>query len=553
MRSESLRMWMSGRGCGFALLLLCVAGWQTACLRVGPSFSPPATSVEEEWMETGDPQITTEPPEYRDWWRTFDDPVLSALVDTAYRENLNLRIAGVRVLQARAQLGIVIGQWYPQTQQATGSVTYNEIGSGVGFGAFGSRSSGSGASQTATTPVSAQSLSYFESVLGLTASWELDFWGKFRRAIESAEMSLLASVASYDAALVTLTADVASNYISIRTLEERLRIAEENVALQTESLRIARARYRAGATGERDVQQALTQLRSTEATVPQLETQVRQALNALGILVGRPPAVAADLVPEAGSIPCVPSRISTGIPVDLLRRRPDIRSAEYQAAAQCAQIGVARADLYPALSLSGTFDVLATNLGSASLSDMFSWKNRLATVGPSVRWDILNYGRIANNVRLQDAHLQELLVTYQNLVLTAQQEVEDGLVALLKDQQRACLLAESVIAARRTAELAMIQYREGAADYTTVITAQQALLVQQDTLATTRGQVPQDLIAVYRALGGGWQIREGHDFVPADLRQEMEERTDWDDLLKTEPAGTGAGGPHEILPPSPQW
>jgi len=503
-------------------------------------------------METGEQRITTEPPEYRDWWRVFDDPVLSALVDTAYRQNLKLRIAGVRVLQARAELGIVIGQWFPQTQQANGTATYNEIGSGVGFGAFGSRSGGSGATQT-TTPVSTQSLSYFESVLGLTASWEVDFWGKFRRAIESAEMSLLASVASYDAALVTLTADVASNYVSIRTLEERLRIAEENVVLQTESLRIAQVRYRAGATGERDVQQALTQLRSTQATVPQLETQVRQAFNALGILLGRPPAEAADLLSEARPIPCVPSRVSTGIPIDLLRRRPDIRSAEYQAAAQCAQIGVAKAGLYPAFSLSGTFDVLATNLGNARLSDMFSWENRLATVGPAMHWDILNYGRIANNVRLQDARLQERLVTYQNLVLTAQQEVEDGLVAFLKAQQRASLLAESVVAARRTAELAMIQYREGAADYTTVLTAQQALLVQEDTLAATRGEIPQDLIAVYRALGGGWQIRVGHDFVPPDLQEEMAERTDWDDLLKAEPVGTGGGALHKTLPPPPQW
>ncbi len=320
-------------------------------------------------MEIRDSRLGVGTPKYRGWWRIFDDPDLTLLINTAYRDNLQLQAAGLRVIEAQAQLGIAVGQWYPQSQQASGSLKQNEIGSGVGFGAFGTQAGTSaaagGASTTAGSTASSSpgSLSYAESTLGAAASWEIDFWGKFRRGIDSARLSLLASVAAYDSALVSLTAQVANTYISIRTLEKRLRIARENAKSQEEGLRIARVRYRAGATSERDVYQALSQLKATRATIPQLETTLRETRNALSVLLGRPPAQINGLLSEKSGIPSVPSKVAVGIPIDLLRRRPDIRQAEYQAAAQVNQIGIAKADLYPAFSLSGSFEVIGNNLG----------------------------------------------------------------------------------------------------------------------------------------------------------------------------------------------
>jgi outer membrane protein TolC len=238
-----------------------------------------------------------------------------------------------------------------------------------------------------------------------------------------------------------------------------------------------------------------------------------------------------DLLSGSSEIPRAPLEVAVGIPAELLRRRPDIRSAELQAASQSALIGVAKAELYPSFSLTGSFGFLSSDAGTFDLSDIFMWKSRTATFGPSFQWNILNYGRLSNNVRVQDARFQALLLNYQETVLRAQQEVEDGLVDFLKSQERVSLLSKGVEAAKRSADLALIQYSEGATDYTTVLTAQQALLEQQDRLAGGQGDVPQGLIAVYRALGGGWELREDQDFIPVEVKETMEERTDWGELL----------------------
>jgi NodT family efflux transporter outer membrane factor (OMF) lipoprotein len=541
-----------GRYLLFLCFVFCLAA---ACAKVGPDFKPPSADVEHRWMEINYPQISAAAPDYKDWWRIFDDSTLSALIDTAYRQNLKLQAAGLRVLESRAQLGIAIGQWYPQTQQAFGSISRNEIGPGVGSGAFGAGSRGgtsAGSGSAASTSRGQRTLTYYQSELGMQASWELDFWGKFRRAIESARMNLFSSVAAYDSTLVTLTADVASNYVTVCTLKQRLKIAEENAELQKQSLEIAQARQSAGATGERDVQEAVSQLRATQATIPQLQADLGQTRNALAILLGKTPAALGDRLAGSCLIPSAPPQVAVGIPLDLLRRRPDIREAQYQAAAQSARIGFAKAEIYPAFSLKGTFQVLATTIGDSNLGDMFSWDNRLASVGPSFQWNIFNYGRIKNNVRLQDARFQEFLVNYRNLVLQAQQEVENGLVGFLNAQDRTALLRESVAAANRSVGLAVFQYREGAVDYTTLLTAQQNLLVRQDQLASTQGQIAQYLVSVYRALGGGWEIRLDRDFVSPEIQKEMAERTDWDGLLQHEVPPSPSKGPR-ILPPPPQW
>jgi len=325
---------------------------------------------------------------------------------------------------------------------------------------------------------------------------------------------------------------VARTYVLIRTIEERLRVARDNVIVQKESLRIAEVRFQGGATSERDVQQAFTQLRSTEASIPQLEASLRQAKNAVCTLLGMPPRNLDHMLGDRSAIPEAPLKVAVGIPADLLRRRPDIRSAELQAAAQCALIGVAKADLYPAFTLTGTFGFLSSADGKFSLSDIASWSSRTGSFGPAFTWNFLNYGQITNVVRVQDARFQELIFNYQDTVLRAQQEVEDGLSGFLQSQRRLIYLEEAAAAAKRSADLALIQYREGATDYTTVLTAQTALLAQQDSLASGQGDVPQGLIAVYRALGGGWEMRAGQIFLPADVTTAMGSRTNWGGLLE---------------------
>lgn len=510
-----------------------------ACTMVGPDFTPPKADLAPEWTESQDKRVQPELPDYKDWWRVFDDPVLEGLVTTAYEQNLPLQIAGVRVLEARAALGVVVGSFYPQSQTGVGGLEYNRIsGNSIDVWPPGGDNPG---------------LGFTRGNLGVGASWELDFWGKFRRAIQSADANLLASVAAYDEVLVSLTADVARTYVIIRVYEDRLRIARENLKLQKEGLRIAKARFDAGDTSERDVQQAITLLASTQAQIPLLQTGLQKAKHALSILLGMPPGQIQERLKGQKGIPRAPLDIAAGIPAELLRRRPDIRNAELQAAGQCALIGVAKADLYPAFSLTGAFGFAATNVGAASVGDIFDWSSRTAAFGPAFQWNILNYGRITNNVRLQDARLQSLILTYQDTVLRAQQEVEDGLVAFLKAQERIGFLGKSVDAARRSADLALMQYRGGSADYTTVILAQQSLLSEQDRLAGSLGEAPLGLVSVYRALGGGWQIREGRPFVPENVKSVMMKRTNWGDLL-TEPIELPpAPGDDKVLLRAPDW
>jgi NodT family efflux transporter outer membrane factor (OMF) lipoprotein len=502
---------------GFFLILLFSA---VGCAKVGPNYWRPKVEVNESWIEAKDQRLKESPLECQAWWQVFQDPILDRLIETAYRQNLNLQVAGARVLEAQAQLGVAVGQLYPQTQQVIGGVE--------------------NVRQSKRVPAS---FNFTEASLGLTATWEIDLWGKFRRAVESADASLMASKANYDDILVSLTGSVANLYVNIRTLERRISISRSNVEIQRKSLQIARYRFEGGTTSRRDVEQARTVLASTEATVPAFEIRLRQAKDALSVLLGKPPSLLAEqLRGREAEIPAPPAQVVTGIPVDLLRRRPDIREAEYNAMAQCAQIGVAKAQLYPALSLSGAFSFQSSTFNGYSLGDMFLWSSRSSTIGPSVAWNIFNYGQITNLVRVQDARFQELLTTYQNAVLSAQQDVEDNLSGFLYSEEEAKSLKESAEAARSSLDLAVIQYRDGITDFTTVLTAQQSLLGAEDSLAAVLGNISTYLVGVYRALGGGWEIRECRNFVPVETREEMERRTNWGGLLTPE------SGP----PPTPE-
>lgn len=506
---------------------------------VGPDFQQPTAPVADKWIEAGDLAVDSTRQEYRDWWSVFNDPVLTRLIESAYQQNLTLLTAGVRVLEARAQLGIAIGEFYPQQQLATASVSYNRIPLSSG-------------------PFNAIEDTYWTDAFEAQAAWEIDVWGKLRRGIESAANAYLASVANYDDVLVTLIGDVASTYVQIRTIERQLAIARENVERQQTALKIAEARYKGGVVTKRDVDQATNVLGATEATIPQLTIQLQQAKNALSVLLGLPPGPLDSLLAGSADIPTAPEWVAVGIPADLLRRRPDIRRAELQAAAQSAQIGFAKADLFPTFTLLGNVGTLSSNIGQSGLGDVFTAKSLAYSAGPAVQWNILNYGQITNNVRVQDARFQQLLVDYQNTVLKAQQEVENGITIFTQSRTQVGFLTKSVTAAEDALRIALIQYKEGTADFTTVLTAEQNLYQAQNNLAIATGAVPLGLIAAYRALGGGWQIREGRDFVPANMRDEMAKRTNWGTWLTPQllqPPAPGLPSPDDVGPlvRPPEW
>jgi NodT family efflux transporter outer membrane factor (OMF) lipoprotein len=487
---------------GLASALLALPG-----CKVGPDFSRPASPVATHWIAEP-PEAATGTAGTADWWRIFHDPTLDALIDTAYHNNLSLQIAAARVLQAQAQLNVAVGELFPQQQALVGGAQYQR--------------------QSHSTLLLPQADPILSSAqLGLSATWELDFWGKYRRAIESDRAAMLASVAAYDSALVSLTAGVASAYLNIRTLQERIEFAQGNLKTQEESLRIARAQFENGETSELDVQQALTELAQTQAAIPGLESSLRATEDSLAVLLGTTPDQVEAHLGAPAPIPRAPAGVATGMPRDLLRRRPDVLQAELAAAAQSAGIGVAKAELFPSFSLGGSFGFVATTLRNQSLGDLFNWDNRAATASGSFVFPILNYGRIVNSVRVQDAAFQQALFSYQNTVLQAQQEVEDARAAFAAAQETLLSLTDAAASARRSVDLAIVRYKEGAADYTTVLTAQQLLLQIEDALAQARGGVPLALVSVYRALGGGWQLRTGQELLPEATRKEMKDRTNW--------------------------
>jgi len=354
--------------------------------------------------------------------------------------------------------------------------------------------------------------------------------------IESADAAYLASIAGYDEALVTLLGDVATTYIGIRTLETQIKIAQENVVKQKKAVQIAWDKFRGGTGTKLDVYQSENVLGQTEAAIPQLTIQLKQGMNALRVLLGMAPEPLDNLLGRSTQIPVPPRDVVVGIPADIVRRRPDIRAAELAAAAQSAQIGIAEADLYPAFSLLGSFGTVASNINGNELKQVFQGKGIGFAFGPAFSWNILNYGQITNTVRVQDAKLQGLLVDYQNTVLKAQKEVEDGLASFLQGREQVEYLRRSAAAAEAALGLAILQWNLGTRDFTTVLTAEQNLYTAQNNLAMAEGGVSVGLASVYRALGGGWQIRAENEFVPAATAEEMRNRTNWGELLP--PSGT---------------
>ncbi|MFQ5990344.1 MAG: efflux transporter outer membrane subunit [Candidatus Methylomirabilales bacterium] len=500
----------------------------SACTTVGPDYVRPGADVADQWIDIDDPRVKPDRPQYRDWWTVFNDPVLNSLIDTAYKQNLTLQTAGVRILEARGALGIAVGLQYPQTQLTNWG--YRRITLSENVSASGS-------------PVVDTNLSLFSAAFD--AEWELDIWGRLRRGVESNNATLVASIANYDDVLVSLVAEVAATYVTIRTFEERLRFARQNVKVQERSFRIADVRFRNGAVTELDVQEARGNLRNTQALIPSLEIGRRQAQNALGVLLGMPPRDLRDVLGAPRPIPTAPPDVAVGVPAELLRRRPDIRRAERQAAAQSAEIGAAVAQLYPKIGIGGSIGV-----ASDSIDNLFTLGSMTGFGGPSIVWPVFNYGRIRNNVRVQDARFQALVVDYQNKVLEAAKEVEDGLVAFLRSQEQVKFLTEAAKATKRSVDLSLIQYREGLVDFNRVLDAQTRLVEQQDRLAETTGNIALGLIATYKAIGGGWEIRQGQGLVPAQTLEVMRERTNWGGLLAPNALSPK---PVRVIPAAPDW
>ncbi|MDJ0875007.1 MAG: efflux transporter outer membrane subunit [Desulfobacterales bacterium] len=510
------------------------------CTMVGPDYVKPTAPEPEAWLENGGAEAEDRETDLSAWWKVFNDPVLNDLVESAYRQNLTLQATGIRILEARAQLGIAIGDQYPQTQQGFGDASIQKTSRNLTNAASGERFS-----------------TIYDT--GFDVAWELDFWGKFRRAVQASVADLETSIADYDDNLVFLTSEVASTYINLRTAEERLAVARGNVKIQTESLRLAQAQYDAGAVYELDVFQAKALLRTTQSAIPGFETDIRQAKNALAILLGKLPGEVDAMISTAGPVPTIPDELVLGFPAELLRRRPDIRLAERQLAGQSAQIGVAKADLFPSFSLFGTIGYASAGSTSppqsrnAGLGELFTRKSFNFSAGPSFSWDLFNYGRITNAVRVEDARFQQLAVDYENTVLEAYQEVEDALVAYLRTQEQVALLADAVKAYKDAVNLSSLQYREGLVDFQRVLDSQENLVQTQDTLVATTGDVVLSLVGLYKALGGGWEIRIGQDFVPRKIKTKMQERTDWGDLLAPDELETDPSEETDKIFNRPDW
>ncbi|HBI22148.1 MAG TPA: transporter, partial [Legionella sp.] len=473
-------------------LVLIACFFLHACTMVGPNYKEPKPSVANHWLKQNN-TIREAPIQDAKWWGLFKDPNLTALIHAGYHNNLSLISAGVRVLQARAKLAQSVGDLYPQQQALMGNYNYYRIGGSYLQGVLPS--------------------TFDAATLGLGVNWEIDFWGKYRRAIKANDASFLASLAAFDQALVTLTADIASAYIKIRTDESLIRVTKENIQLQKMSLRLTQSQFRAGQVSLLDVEQATTELKETQASLPTLISQLQTQKDALAVLLGILPGDVDALLLKHQGIPKAPLQVAVGIPREALNRRPDIHQARLEAIAQSEAIGVVKANLYPAFSFTGTFSFSSNNIGDSSVSDIFHWSNRSITAGPALNWPLLNYGQITNAVREQDAAFQQALLNYQNVVLRAQQEVQDNMTRYVEAKKSEGFLKTADHSSVKATQLTLIRYREGESDYTTVLYAEQQQLRVQRSLVNAQGEVPLALVALYRTLGGGWQIRNGNDIV----------------------------------------
>ena len=475
-----------------------------SCTVLGPDYQAPDVKEIHSWQNLSQDLFreNVSATDYQQWWKHLNDPVLDKLIDEALSNNPDVRIAGLRILEALAQLGIAQSLTGPQLTQATADWL---------------RAGQHQAGQTASG-------SSYSAAFNL--GWELDFWGKFQRGIESADASYFATLAQYDDVQILMIAQVAQFYSAIRTLEARLQIAQDNARIQQRSLQITELLFKSGNTAELDVQQAKTQYLGTLSSIPQLETSLRQSQNALSTLLARAPGPLPEMSANTGKIPQGQLALVAEMPADLLRRRPDVRLAERQLAAQSGLIGIAESELYPSITLLGTLGIKGTGGGN----EVFSW-----AAGPSISWNLLDRGTLTNQILVQDARFEQLHERYRDAVFKAAREVDDAAVAYANGQTEVQLLTQTGAAASRSLEIANTQYREGMADFQRVLDSQRALFSQQERLVNSRGAQIQDLITLYKALGGGWEQGRQRALTTPDVDERLRKRSEWAPLLDSAP------------------
>lgn len=439
--------------------------------------------------------IVKQPIELQRWWTTFNDPELTSLIDRAAAQNLTVLAAAERVIQARASLGITTSSFFP-TVNTGGSYSRNFSARGGGVIV----TTGAGGTAT-TTQVGPKPHDQWQA--GLDASWELDIFGGLRRAIEAGTANVEAAVEDRRDLMVTLLGEVATDYITLRGYQQEILISHENLANQEHSAKVAREKKALGVNTDLDIAQADAQVASTRATIAGLESLEQQEVYTLSILLAEPPTALDAELDAPRPVPVVPTVVPVGLPSELLRRRPDIRRAERLLAASSADIGVAVADLFPKFSLTGTLSVSGSRY--EALGD---WGTRFWSWGPNFSWPLFDAGRIWSNVQVQNSLERQALITYRQTVLTALQDVQNALVAYAREQQRRAALVEAVAANRRALALATRRYNQGLTDFLNVLVAQGSLFSSEDQLVQSDRAVGTDLVALYKALGGGWEVLE---------------------------------------------
>jgi len=456
-----------------------------AACAVGPDYEKPRTSVPGEWTEKGPavgPAIsrtTREVAQVAEWWKAFRDPELTSLIERAAESNLDLKLAEARIREARASRGVTAGGLWPAVD---GSALY-------------SRNRGS---ENVPLPGAGVQYNYYQA--GFDASWEIDVFGGIRRSVEAADAEVGASVEARRDVRVTLLAEVGRNYIEVRGLETEIGIAHQNLQAQKKTFELTQARFQAGRAAELDVVRAQAQVSVTASQIPLLESQRLQAIHRLGVLLGKEPGALREEFQAVARIPAPPPVVPVGLPSDLLRRRPDIRTAERELAAATARIGVATAELYPKFSLTGVFA-----LESVSSADFAKGGSRAWSVGPTIQWALFRGGSIRAKIEVENARQEQALILYERSVLVALKEVEDALIAYAKEQAHWTELSDSVKANLRAVELANQRYTQGLVDFLNVLDAQRTVYVSQDALAQSERRISEYLVSLYKALGGGWE------------------------------------------------
>jgi multidrug efflux system outer membrane protein len=458
-------------------LLLCL----TACTgcAVGPNFASPKPDVPNAWVgpttaPASQPAAAGE--NLGQWWTVFNDPVLTSLVEQAITSNLDMRIAQSRIRQARANRGMVASGLGPSVN-ASGA--YNR-----------SQASSSGGTKSPTVN---------NYQVGFDAGWEIDIFGGVRRGIEAADAQIIAAVEDRRDVQVTLVAEVARNYVELRSIQQRIAIARNNLDVQKRSAELTRKRFEGGFVSGLDVANAQAQVATTTATIPKLESSERQTIYAISVLLDREPGALVQELSKSADVPAALPEVPAGVPADLLRRRPDIRLAEADIHSATANIGVATADLFPKVTINGSLGWQAANSG-----DLFNPLSRFWSFGPSVTWNVFQSGYTLSNIEVKKALEEQSILAYRQTVLGAIQEVENALIASAKEQEQLKSLAEAVAANRKAVELATTLYSEGQTDFLNVLSAQQSLFVTEEALAVSKATVSTDLVALYKALGGGW-------------------------------------------------